>query len=147
MPYVSSSGKKFHVDGPERLEKRAQPLLLLVAFLFSLWAMVRAGKAAAATLVSPASLKASRSFVPRVDAARAAATAAAIAEAAAAPDSPQAAATSMLAAGSVSMVEDADVPPSDGANSSMPEAGAATAGGVANVTSSTPDPVAGTSAS
>ena len=120
------------MDGPEKLEKKMQPLILLVALLFSLWAMVRGFKAAAATLVSPASIKASRSFVPRVDAARAAAAAAAIAEAAA-PDTSQATAMAALVG---SMVEEADTIPQDGANGTAAAVPTAD-GGAANAASST----------
>ena len=72
MPYVSSSGRKFRVDGPGiRLEQRAKPLLLVSAVLLCFMAVVRQGVAAAATLVAPASIQASRRAAPRVDVAAA----------------------------------------------------------------------------
>jgi len=63
MPYVSSSGKMFHVDGPvgrRKLEQKAKPLLLGCAVLLCFLAVVRQGTAAAATIVAPAAIKASR---------------------------------------------------------------------------------------
>jgi hypothetical protein len=64
MPFVSSSGKVFHVDGPSgrrKLEQKAKPLLLGSAVLLCFGAVLRQGTAAASsTLMSPAAIKASR---------------------------------------------------------------------------------------
>ena len=64
MPFVSSSGKVFHVDGPSgrrKLEQKAKPLLLGSAVLLCFGAVLRQGTAAASsTLMSPAAIKAAR---------------------------------------------------------------------------------------
>ena len=66
MPFVSSSGKVFHVDGPggrRKLQQKAKPLLLGSAVLLCFGAVLRQGSAAASAIVSPATLKASRRAV------------------------------------------------------------------------------------
>ncbi len=64
MPFVSSSGKVFHVDGPSgrrKLEQKAKPLLLGSAVLLCFGAVLRQGTAAASSsLMSPAAIKAAR---------------------------------------------------------------------------------------
>ena len=63
MPYVSSSGKLFHLDGPNRkLEQKAKPLLLVAAVLICFLTVVRQGTAAAVAGLS-AARPAAASFV------------------------------------------------------------------------------------
>ena len=66
MPFVSSSGKVFHVDGPggrRKLEQKAKPLLLGSAVLLCFGVVLRQGSAAASSLVSPAAIKSARRAV------------------------------------------------------------------------------------
>ena len=85
MPYIGSSGAKFHLDGPHGSAKRSNAnglaiIVIAAALLLSVVALVRLGSAASAAVAAVSAATPASTFVPsnQSDIAMTAATAAAV---------------------------------------------------------------------